>query len=176
MSPGVCCKEGNRRQGIRLDQSRGLNSNCKKCPRYCTQHPGIIVSGTSDTLNFHNPPLLGELYVHFFDQIDMRFSPRIPCSLSLSIRHSVSLLERKQWLATANSWILVTVMGDLYSFAFQSAHLCHSFFTDLFTSYLDTLKLLMKTSCFHVVSLSNFAHRFQSSHCSSVPQNGFVIP
>lgn len=107
-----------------------------------------MVSEASDILNFPISPLLREHYVYFFEQIDMQFSPRIPCLLLLSIRHSVSLLKRKLWSATMKSWILATVSSDHYSFVFWRVHLYHSLLLDIFTSYLDNLKPLMKFSCF----------------------------
>ena len=148
MSPGVCCKEGHRKQGVSLGQSRGLNSSYQKCYRYCTQHSGIMVSEASDILNFPISPLLGGHYVHFFDQIYMQFSPKIPCLLLLSIRHSVSLLKRKLWPATMKSWLLATVSSDLYS-CFPKCSLVPFFLLlGIFTSYLDSLKPLMNFFCF----------------------------
>lgn len=107
-------------------------------------------------IDFPISPLLGELCVHFFDQIDMQFYPGIPCLLLPSLRHSVALLKRKSWSATMKSWILATASSDFYSFFFffQSAHLYHSLLLDIFTSYLDSLKPLMKF-CF-VSFLSSF--------------------
>ena len=143
MSPGVCCKEGHRKQGVSLGQSRGLNSSYQKCYRYCTQHSGIMVSEASDILNFPISPLLGGHYVHFFDQIYMQFSPKIPCLLLLSIRHSVSLLKRKLWSATMKSWLLATVSSDLYSYFPKCSLVPFFLLLGIFTSYLDSLKPLM---------------------------------
>lgn len=70
-------------------------------------------------IDFPISPLLGELCVHFFDQIDMQFYPGIPCLLLPSLRHSVALLKRKSWSATMKSWILATVSSDFYSFFFS---------------------------------------------------------
>lgn len=142
MNPGIYCKEENRRQGIRLNLSRGLNSSSKNATNVVPQHPDIMFFGTSEIFNLLNPPSM-DILIHSFDSTGTEISPRIP--YSLFIGYSISLLKKKGCLAATNSWIVIIIISDLYFYNCKRTYLCHSLLIDLFYQLPGHYKNLHET-------------------------------